>query len=164
MLILFQFVESRFWAKTMKLALNRSRGTKKKSKFHHNDSPLLNQLIALLRFFHFSLDFVMTNTKTKPSQTTQLSWAINYSSTDVLNFSTFLWGWPTYWFMSKFCLFSWGWNFLCSSTGNKQFFLLSPRLCTPPNLKELRNDENFHSIFSDFSTDTILPGGTAMIP
>ena len=106
----------------------------------------------------------MTNAKIKPSQTSQLSWAINYFSTDVLNFSTFLWGWPTYWFMSKFCLLSWGWNFLCSSTGNELFFLPSPRLCTPPNLKEFKNDESFHSIFSDFSTDTILPGGTAMIP
>ena len=43
-------------------------------------------------------------------------------------------------------------------------FLLSPQLWTPPNLKEFKNDENFHSIFSDFSSDTILPGGTAMIP
>ena len=43
-------------------------------------------------------------------------------------------------------------------------FLLSPQLWTPPNLKEFRNDENFDSIFSDFSSDTILPGGTAMIP
>ena len=103
-------------------------------------------------------------TKIKPSQTSQVSRAINYSSSDVLNFSTFLWGWPTYWFKSKFCFFTWDWKFLCSSTGNELFFLLSPRLCTPPNLKEFKNDENVHSIFSDFSSDTILPGGTAMIP